>query len=192
METATTHRTPSELSPDLTQLTAARDHYRDQFGWPVSVDVHQQRLLVEVGEALDTVTVPASLGEKVHTELRIAMLAGPVIAESGGRWWTFLVQPDPALRPDLRVNLHRLKVYLTPSGADVIIPTQVEGTGNRYWVEQPHPHRPLPPWSAVIATTRRVAAMSISVAAVNSPTTATAVQSESRAGSESERPDEVS
>jgi hypothetical protein len=145
--------------PDLAQLTAARDHYREQFGWPVSVDIEHQGLIVAVGEAVGAVTIPALRGGKVHDELRITMLAGPVLASQGGRWWTFLVTPARKERTDLLAELRRPKVYSTPSGAHVIIPTFLNGTDGRWWwIQQPQPHSPLSPWSVVIGTTRRVAA----------------------------------
>jgi hypothetical protein len=89
--------------------------------------------------------------------MNITMLAGPVIAGPGGTWWTFLTQPATATRPDLAAELHAVKVRLTPGGAHAVLPTKDDNNGPWRWIARPQPHRALPPWSAVIAVTRRVA-----------------------------------
>jgi hypothetical protein len=141
----------------LRDLVAARTHYEELLGWPVTVDVEPPRLVVAVGQVLDAVTMPATLGGSVLAELRITMLAGPVIADPGGAWWTFLAAPAAASRPDIPAELHARRVHLTPRGAHVIIPNLTAGDGLPRWIEPPRPHHQLPPWSAVIGETRRVA-----------------------------------
>lgn len=153
---------PIGAAPEsLPELAFAQARYQRVFGWPVSLDVEQRRLFVPVGEAFDAVTMPASLAETVRNELRIMMLAGPVIAVPGGQWWTLLTAPATAPRLDLQAALHRLRVHPTPSGAHTIIPTHLNGPCSTWrWVQQPQQHHPLPPWSLVISATRRVAATS--------------------------------
>jgi hypothetical protein len=154
----TMHPMPKS-SPELSQLDACRDRYQAEWSWSVSVDVENQRLIVPVGAELDAVTMPASLGEKVHQELLIAMLAGPVLRDPSGRWWTFLVKPNLKVRSELLAELRRLKVYPTPTGAHVILPNAVDGTDGMWrWIQQPQQHRPLCPGSVVIGLARRIAA----------------------------------
>lgn len=140
----------------LRELVAARTHYVELLGWPVRVEVGPRRLAVAVGQVLDAITMPAALGRNVLAELRLTMLAGPVIAGPGGAWWTLLTEPATAPPPELPTDLHAHKVHLTPPGAHVIIPSLTESTGSSRWIEPPQPRHPLPPWSAVIGATRRV------------------------------------
>lgn len=92
----------------------------------------------------------------VIAQLRIAMLSGPVIASADGGWWTFLTEPAAGSRPTVAAELWAHNVRLTPRGAHVIIPAPAGGDGLPRWLEAPQARRPLPPWPAVIATTRRV------------------------------------
>ncbi|MEV6602785.1 hypothetical protein [Kutzneria sp. NPDC051319] len=149
--------TPPRAAPEwLRELAAARARYEELFGWPVSVDVEPRRIVVPVGAVVDAVTMPSSLGEKVLAELDITMLAGPVTAGPGGAWWTFLSQPATAPRPEVPAELHAVKVRLTPRGAHAVLPTRDDNNGPWRWIARPQPHRALPPWSAVIAVTRRI------------------------------------
>lgn len=157
MAIALTSSTAMPAAPQwLRDLVAARTQYEELLGWPVTVDVGPRRLVVAVGRVLDAVTMPATLGRSVLTELQLTMLAGPVIAGPGGAWWTLLTESATVLRPDLPAELHAHKVYLAPSGTHVIIPLLVDGEGSSRWIEQPRSRYPLPPWSVVIAATRRV------------------------------------
>ncbi len=151
----------TEPAPDwLRELTAARTHYEQLLGWPAEVQVPQRRLTVPAGMALDALTMPAPLGDSVLAELRITLLAGPVTADPGGTWWTFLSQPATTPRLDIPAALRRLRVRPTPQGTPVIIPIHPGGNGARgwRWIRPPHPGQPLPPWSVVLGATRRVAA----------------------------------
>ncbi|MCE7011768.1 hypothetical protein LWC34_54490 [Kibdelosporangium philippinense] len=140
----------------LRDLVAARTHYEELLGWPVTVDIEPRRLAVAVGQVLDAVTMPTALGHSVLAELKITMLTGPVVADPSDTWWTFLTAPATASRPDIPADLHARKVYLTPRGAQVIIPSRIDGDSSR-WIAPPRPRHPLPPWSVVIGATRRVA-----------------------------------
>lgn len=140
----------------LRDLVAARTHYEELLGWPVTVDIEPRRLAVAVGQALDAVTMPSALGQSVLAELQITMLAGPVITGPGGGWWTFLTAPATASRPDIPAELHACKVQLTPRGAQVIIPSLIDDEASSRWITPPRPRHPLPPWSVVIGATRRV------------------------------------
>lgn len=140
----------------LHDLVTARTHYEELLGWPVTVDVEPRRLVMAVGRELDAVTMPSALGQAVLAELQVTMLAGPVIADPGGGWWTFLTAPNTASQPDISTELRVGKVHLTPRGARVVVPSLIDcGTSPR-WINRPPPRRPLPTWSVVIGMTRRV------------------------------------
>jgi hypothetical protein len=144
--------------PWLHDLAAARARYEELLGWPVSVRVGHRQLVAAMGQALDAVSMPVRLGAMVHGELRIAMLAGPVMADPDNKRWTFFTQPMTTIREDLIESLSVANVGLPPRGCHAVIPTDLgeSNDGSWRWVEQPQPHRSLPPWFAVIAVTRRL------------------------------------
>ncbi len=153
--------TATHPAPDwLRELATARTRYEELLGWPVCMDVLSQCVAVPVGTVLDTVTMPATLAQKVRVELGFTMPAGPVAADPDGDWWTFLTEPATAARHDIPAELRELEVHTARHGAHVVIPTRLDGTDDRgwRWVELPHPHQSLPPWSAVLGATRRIAA----------------------------------
>ena len=153
--------TATHPAPDwLRELATARTRYEELLGWPVCMDVLSQCVAVPVGMVLDTVTMPAILAQKVRVELGFTMPAGPVAADPDGDWWTFLTEPATAARHDIPAELRELEVHTARHGAHVVIPTRLDGTDDRgwRWVELPHPHQSLPPWSALLGATHRIAA----------------------------------
>ncbi|MGW4210268.1 hypothetical protein ACWEIJ_19930 [Lentzea sp. NPDC004789] len=130
------------------ELAAARMHYEERFGWPVTIAVVERQLAVALGQALDAITIPVPLATQVQAQLGMAMLAGPVIANPEGTRWTFLTQPVP---PDLLTGLPDV----CHAGTHTVIPT--DGTGWR-WIDEPRPKRVLPSANTVVATVRRVLA----------------------------------
>lgn len=145
--------TPTATRPApgwLRELAAARGQYEELFGWPVSVDVEPRRLVALVGGALDTLTMPATLGADVLTDLQLAKAAGPVVADPAGSSWTFLTRPATRELPD---ELHRIGVCPAAPGACAVIPTspaETDDDNTWRWIERPRTGRPLPPWSVVI------------------------------------------
>lgn len=143
----------------LRELAAARAHYEELFGWPVAVQVGQRQLAVALGHSMDAITMPATLAEQVHAQLGIALLAGPVIAHPDGGRWTFLTQSVTAARGDIVEGLEGQDVRHAGTGAYTVIPTEA-GNGGWRWVNEPRPHQMLPSAYAVIATARRLCAVS--------------------------------
>lgn len=141
----------------LRDLATARARYEELSGWPVLLEIEPRRIVAPVGEVLDAITMPAALGLKVLDELNIMMMPVPVIAEPTGTWWTFLTQPATTTRSDVATELRALKVHLMPSGARAVLPTGADDDGTWRWITKPQHQRNLPPWSAIIAVTRRVA-----------------------------------
>lgn len=141
----------------LRELAQARATYEELLGWPVSVQVGRRDLVVILGGEIAAIGMPARLGLRVRQELTIALLCGPIVADPGGTWWTFLTKPAGILRPDVAGDLAALRVHLAPRGACVEIPrTLTTSTRGWHWIEPPQPTRPLPPGSVVIATIRRL------------------------------------
>jgi hypothetical protein len=143
----------------LRELAAARAHYEERLGWPVTIDVRPGRLVMLTGPIADAVTMPASLGRMVLADLRIAMFGGPVVADPSGRSWMFFTAPlrnsGFELTEDLATELSRLDIELMPTETYVVVPTHLDGTNTWPWIERPKPQRDLPPLPAVIATARR-------------------------------------
>jgi hypothetical protein len=149
----------------LRELTGARTRYEERFGWPVTVEVDPGRLVMRVGDALDAVVMPGPLGRHVLADLRIALLAGPVLADATGQWWMFLTRPADRSAPKHRTELRCLEVYLVPAGSRVVIPREFDAKNGCPWIEQPRRLPQLPPWPAVIATARRAGAAGAAIPA---------------------------
>ncbi|MBB4906396.1 hypothetical protein [Actinophytocola algeriensis] len=151
----------------LRELAHGRAEYEELLGWPVAVQVGNRLLIVAIGATVEAVTMPAGLGARVRAEMGIAMLSGPVVADPAGVRWTFITKPLDHLRPNIAADLSHLRVVVAPHGSHVTIPTGPEvSTGNGWrWIERPAPGRSLPPAYAVIAVTRRLAALDHSLAA---------------------------
>lgn len=137
-------------------LAGARTGYEERFGWPVSIEVRHARLVMRLGCVADAVVMPRGLGARVLTELRIALLAGPVLADTTGRWWMFLTRPAHAVTPWAHDELRRAGVHPAPGGSSVVVPSEFERKSRCPWIEPPRPLAQLPPWPAVIGTARRL------------------------------------
>lgn len=138
----------------LRALAAARTWYEERFGWPVTVEVAAARLVMKVGDSLDAVAMSEPLGQRVLAELRIAMLAGPVLADATARWWMFLTQPAGGIGWSVK-QLRGLDIHPVPRGSRVVVPSDISEPPPRPWIERPRALHRLPPWAAVIATVRR-------------------------------------
>lgn len=149
----------------LRALAAARTHYEEMFGWPVAIKVEQQALVAPVGGVLNAVSMPATLAEKVLTDLQLMRRAGPVVALPDNSSWTFFTQPVVGPVRDVPGELRHL-VQSIPKGSHVVIPTRVDSVSELRWIKQPQPHRRLPPWSVVVGIACRVATSLITEEAV--------------------------
>lgn len=146
----------SRPAPDwLRDLMTARAHYEERFGWPVAVQIAEQRLAVGLGTVLDAVTMPAELAAQVHAQLGIAMLAGPVVGHAHGGEWTFLTQPVAPMSPVFMANLVVHGVRYAGAGAYTVIPS-TPADRHWQWVNEPRHDQMLPSPFAVAATVRRV------------------------------------
>jgi hypothetical protein len=139
----------------LRNLAAARAHYEERFGWPVAVQVSEQQLAIALGQVVDAITMPAELGARVHAQLSIAMLAGPVIEHPDGKRWTFLTQTASTMQEDAVDGLAEHGVRHAATGTYTVIPTEPADAGWR-WVAEPRPNQMLPSAYAVVATARRL------------------------------------
>jgi hypothetical protein len=152
----------TQPAPDwLRELYAARAHYEELHGWPVSVHVGQRQLVVALGQSLDAITMPAELASRVQEQLGIAMLSGPVVAHPDGSRWTFLTQGACAMRGgDIVDGLDGNEVRHAATGAYTVVPT-VAGDGGWSWINEPRPHQMLPSAYAVVATARRLCSAAV-------------------------------
>ncbi|HEX2131540.1 MAG TPA: hypothetical protein VHH15_08255 [Actinophytocola sp.] len=139
----------------LRELAHGRAAYEELLGWPVSVRVSGRALVLATGPAASAVVMPAALGALVRKELCVAMQRVPILSDSDGGRWTFLIRPPESLRPGVGGELAEADVVLAPPGGYVVVPTSPAG---RQWVEPPLPTRGLPPAYPVIAVTRRLTA----------------------------------
>lgn len=138
---------------DEPDLAAEANFFSERMGWPVSIDVTHQRLLVHTGNVLDAFHLPPALAEPVAHDLSSSLMAGPVIRDDDDRWWTFITEPCPQKDVELPHDLRAARVHAVPPGEQLVIPPVVAPTS---WWQQPQPGRLLPPWSAVVAISRQV------------------------------------
>lgn len=153
-----TSLTPLPAPTWLRELTAARAHYEELLGWPVSIQVSRRDLVAIIGKTLGAVGMPAKLGARVRQELGFTLLSGPILADPGGTWWTFLTRPIGPLRPDVAQDLAAVRAHVAPRGSTIEIPrtTNETPTDGLRWVERPVPSRPLPSGAAVVSMVRRL------------------------------------
>jgi hypothetical protein len=142
----------------LRNLATARASYQELLGWPVSMQVSQQNLVVEVGSALVAVAMPAGLGARVRAQLGVSFISAAIIANAEGTRWTFLAAPGTATRPPSAEELLSVGVQFAPHGSYVVIPTSLKMSAGRVerWIDCPHPNRALPPVCAVAELARRL------------------------------------
>lgn len=118
------------------------------------------KLLVRTGVEITAVQMSAPLGGRVLEDLRIRMIAGPVLARPKARHfaerWTVLCQPDRWPREDAEAEMYRAGANICVSGTPLVLPRDMSRTPGQAWWIQP-PGHPLPPLSAVVAVTRMVA-----------------------------------
>ena len=154
MATLTTRPAPVWLR----ELTDARAQYEEELAWPVSLQVGRRDLAIVVGGGIAAIGMPARLGARVRQNLDIAMLCGPIVADPGRTWWTFLIQPVGVIRPDVAHDLAAVRVRIAPRGACVEIPLSLKASNSIgwHWVQRPRPAQPLPPGAVVVATVRRL------------------------------------
>lgn len=154
----TTTVTPLPAPSWLRELSTARATYEELLGWPVSIQVSTRDLVAVVGATLGAIGMPARLGAQVRQELGFAMLCGPIVADPGGTFWTFVTRPVGLPRPDVADDLDAVRVHVAARGESVEIPCDTRGSaiGGWRWVERPVPNRPLPPGSAVVSIVRRL------------------------------------
>lgn len=146
----------------LRELATARTHYEELFGWPVVIEVQQRRLAAPLGGVLSAVTMPATLGEKVLTDLRLMLSAGPVATEPDEDRWVFFTQPVAGPHRDMPAQLEFPPVHFIAGGMYMAVPTQLDSDSALRWIEQPQPRRPLPSWSVLTDATLRVSSKLVS------------------------------
>ncbi|MFE3443200.1 hypothetical protein ACFXNW_09215 [Nocardia sp. NPDC059180] len=131
--------------------------YRREFQFPATIDPTSRRILLKMGARYGAITMPAELGERVQQRLRLAGIAGPVVAHPRARRWTFLTGPA---RPDSltvaeSAELFRLYATVASAGSHIVLPSpDDERTGYRSWVKAPESGTDRPTQSAVIEAIR--------------------------------------
>ncbi|HJP77513.1 MAG TPA: hypothetical protein VJ914_24805 [Pseudonocardiaceae bacterium] len=136
-------------------VAATINCYRLQCGLPACHSASGTPVMLTSSQA-GAIGMPEGLGRRVLRSLRIAMLAGPVLAEPDEGNWLFLSTPIQDSRPDLLTGLAEVGVFVVAPGRPITLPEDLHGRDER-WVVAPLPRRDLTPWQAVLATIRRSA-----------------------------------
>ncbi|WP_162830341.1 hypothetical protein [Amycolatopsis palatopharyngis] len=150
-------RTATRAPTSLHELATTRAWYEECVGWPVHVDARLRCLGLVAGQVLDAVRLPEPLAVRTQTELRVMMLAGPVIAEQGSARWVVLTEPAPAAEAPLPRDLVAAGAIAVPRGDYIAMPIRRPGTDDG-WAVPPQNRCSLPPWSAVVGAARRALA----------------------------------
>lgn len=155
--TTSTTRTPAMRSDSTPEVRCA--FYRTEYGLPATIEQATRRILMPIGGLIGAVTMPLELGRRVQAGLHIRMLAGPVIERIQTHRWTFVTGPGHTLDDAVYAELLRLGASLAPQGDNVVLPSpDDERLGLWRWECAPKALNDFPPQSAVIATTRAMAA----------------------------------
>lgn len=131
--------------------------YRREFQLPAVIDPTSRHILLYVGARCGAVTMPTELGEQVRQRLRLAGIAGPVVAHPRAQRWTFLTGPT---RPDsisvtAAAELFRLYTTVACGGSQIVLPSpEDERTGYRTWVQSPQTTADRPPQNFVVDAAR--------------------------------------
>src|SRR5690606_24301251 len=96
---------------DEPDLAAEANFFFERMGWPVRIDVTNQRLVVRTGDVLDAFRLPRALAEPVALELSTSLMAGPVIRDDDDRWWTFVTEPCQRANVELAHELRAARVH---------------------------------------------------------------------------------
>ena len=100
-------RIAARAPASLHELATTRTWYEESVGWPVHADASSRCLTLLAGQVLDAVSLPEPLAVRAQTELRVMMLAGPVIAEQGGTRWVMLTDLAPSAEARLPMTSPR-------------------------------------------------------------------------------------
>lgn len=138
---------------DEPDLATEASFFSEHMGWPVSIDVGHQRLVVHTGDVLDALVLPRAFAEPVALDLSSSLMAGPVSRDNSDRWWTFITEPCQRKNVELPHDLRAARLHAVPPGGQLVIPPVAVPTS---WWTRPQPCRLLPPWSAVVGIARRV------------------------------------
>ncbi|MEU8895425.1 hypothetical protein [Nocardia sp. NPDC048505] len=132
---------------------------RRRFGLPVQLLAG--RPMITTGSIIGALVMPPNLGCEVLGALD-SELQTPVVADPGGRTWTFLVAPPSPGKPvDIATRSHLAahEVTVVPSGRYVLLPTTDSLLG-WHWAAEPAPGvLRMPPRNAVIDAVHRVIAL---------------------------------
>jgi hypothetical protein len=102
------------------------------------------------------ISMPAALGSDVLAVLKVRLMVGPVVAHRLRPCrWTFLTGPPIAVRDQVKAEPARHQVELSAATNLSVATTE---PGQVRWIEPVIAGRALPPWSAVVAAIRTVAA----------------------------------
>lgn len=145
----------STAGSSVEDLASEAKYFSEQMGWPVTIDVPNERLVVATGQAVDGLRIPRTVAEHVAAALSTKLMAGPVSRDDSG-WWTFITAASHQhANKELPHELRLARVYAVPPGGELVVPPV---TKHRSWWQPPRPDRALPQYSAVIAVARHVIA----------------------------------
>lgn len=127
--------------------------YRETFGWPVTAD--PAGVWLQLGEAMDMLSVPARLAARVDNILAQSMLGAPLLEVPGKQpFWAFITQARTPLRQSTLADLIRLEIGWQEPGSTLRLPSLCSPTAGFRWLKSPVRGMSPPPWTAVVGAAR--------------------------------------
>lgn len=134
-------------------------YYRATFGWPVTAD--SAGVWLELGDAIDMLTIPARLAVRVDNILTQSLLGAPLMELPGKhKFWAFFTQPRTPLRQSTWADLVRLEIGWQEPGSLLRVPSLCSPTGGFRWLKSPVRGMSPPPWTAVVGAARSASSQS--------------------------------
>jgi hypothetical protein len=120
-------------------------YYRRVCHLPAVVDPSGLGRIVVRATSVWAVTMPATLGRRVRTEISCgAGELGPILAHPRSNRWSFLIRPDLPDEVSLFAEMFRHDVSIIRHGGTIALPAPTELDDRlRQWIEPPRgPRRP--------------------------------------------------
>jgi hypothetical protein len=130
-------------------------YYQEVFAWPTIIDNTTGEVRLRLGSVVDALFMRAGFAAEVNSFLvrnmfRASILVVPAVPND----WIFLTQPRTTMRQRAWEDLVRIQVGWKRRGETILLPALDNTEDGVRWLEQPHQHIELPPWSAVVAAAR--------------------------------------
>jgi hypothetical protein len=143
--------------PPVLQTTDDWLRYYAECGLPAQP--FDDQLVLRTGNVA-SLNMPAPLGERVRTRMRMWLFSGPILAlpshRTGQRRWAFLAWPNSSPRAEAFAELQAVGANLCAPGSPLLLPTSATGLMFPEWINPPETYRELPPLTTLVCAVREL------------------------------------